>query len=196
MTTPQQWYRQNKKSLRNYRGQWIAYDAEGIIAHHPDYAQLIKAIPADAQNYLIERIDKTEFSEPLKFYPVRFNAIKKHDWQPKYPVTLSFGQNRTLNILIDSGADISLIPYQLGLDLGYHKLPEEINNKGESVGGIVEYLLRNIEMEIDKNRFSAPVAWLQTVDCDEILIGREVVFDLFDIEFKQAEEMLVFKWRS
>ena len=67
---------------------------------------------------------------------------------------------------------------RLGIDLGYHKLPEEINNKGESVGGIVEYLLRNIEMEIDRNHFSAPVALLQTMDCDEILIGREVVFDL------------------
>ncbi len=65
MATPQQWYRQNKKRLRNYRGQWIAYDANGIIAHHANYAQ----------DYLIERIDKTEFSGPLKFYPVRFYTI-------------------------------------------------------------------------------------------------------------------------
>ncbi|MFN5513852.1 MAG: DUF5678 domain-containing protein [Cyanobacteriota bacterium] len=196
MSTPQQWYQKNKNHLRQYRGQWIAYDVNGIIAHDPDYAQLIKAIPANAQGYLIEKIDKTEFFEPLKFYPVRFGTIKKHEWQPKYPVILSFEQNRALNILIDSGADISLIPYQLGVDLGYHKLPEEINNQGESVGGIVEYLLRNINMEINGNRFSAPVAWLQTMDCDEILIGREVVFDLFDIEFKQAEERIMFKWRN
>ncbi len=80
MDTPQEWYRANQKQLRHYRGQWIAYDAEGIIAHHPDYAQLIKAIPANAQNYFIERIDKTEFSQPVKFYTVRFGAIKKHEW--------------------------------------------------------------------------------------------------------------------
>ncbi|WLT37167.1 retropepsin-like domain-containing protein [Synechocystis sp. B12] len=196
MSTPQQWYRQNRKCLKNYRGQWIAYDANGIIAHHVDYSRLITAIPSNAQDYLIERIDETEFVEPLKFYPVRFNAVKNHEWQPKYPIIFSFEKTRNLNILIDSGADISLIPYQLGTDLGYHKLPEEINNKGESVGGIVEYLLRNIEMEIDQNRFSAPVAWLQTIDCNEILIGREVVFDLFDIEFKQAEEVIIFKWRN
>jgi hypothetical protein len=35
----------------------------------------------------------------------------------------------------------------------------------------------------------------QTDFCDEILVGREVVFDLFDIEFKQADERIIFKWR-
>jgi len=41
MPNPHQWYRENKNHLRQYRGQWIAYDANGIIAHYPDYAQLI-----------------------------------------------------------------------------------------------------------------------------------------------------------
>ncbi len=51
-------------------------------------------------------------------------------------------------------------------------------------------------MVIDKNRFYAPVTWLQTMDCDEILIGRDVVFDLVDIEFKKAEETIISKWRT
>jgi len=196
MNNPQKWYKNHKKEFKQYRGQWIAYNQDGIIAHHPHYEALIKLLPEDSGNYLIERIYETEFVEPIKFYPVRFNTVKKHEWLPKYPITLSFKNHRQLNILIDSGADISLIPYQLGLDLGYQKLPEEITNKGEGVGGMVEYLMRNINMEIDGNHFSAPIAWLQTSDCEEVLIGREVVFDLFDIEFKQAEETIIFKPRN
>ncbi len=56
--------------------------------------------------------------------------------------------------------------------------------------------LRQVEMQLDGHIFTAPVAWAQTDFCQEILLGREVVFDLFDIEFKQAEEMIIFKRRS
>ena len=84
-----------------------------------------------------------------------------------------------------------MLPYQLGQDLGYSKLPEELTNKGESVGGIVEYLLRNITMTIDDHQFSAPIAWLQTPHCEEVLIGREVVFDLFEFNRVQEEAVWV-----
>jgi hypothetical protein len=41
------------------------------------------------------------------------------------------------------------------------------------------------------------VAWLQTEITDApLLLGREVVFDLFNIEFIQAEERIEFKWRG
>jgi hypothetical protein len=51
-------------------------------------------------------------------------------------------------------------------------------------------------MKINDHIFSAPIAWLQNENCEEILLGREVVFDLFDIEFKQAEEKIIFKHRN
>lgn len=60
----------------------------------------------------------------------------------------------------------------------------------------IEYLLREVEIELDGHIFMAPAAWAQTDVCQEIVLGREVVFDLFDIEFKQAEEMIIFKRRS
>jgi hypothetical protein len=31
---------------------------------------------------------------------------------------------------------------------------------------------------------------------DEMIIGREIVFDMFDIEFKQAVEEIIFKKRD
>jgi hypothetical protein len=53
-----------------------------------------------------------------------------------------------------------------------------------------------VEIELDGHIFTAPVAWAQTDFCEEILLGREVVFDLFDIEFKQADETIIFKRRT
>jgi len=73
---------------------------------------------------------------------------------------------------------------------------EELILEGETVGGNLRYLLRNLKIDIDSHEFIAPFAWLQTDNCEEILLGREVVFDLFDIEFKQAEEKIIFKFRE
>lgn len=66
----------------------------------------------------------------------------------------------------------------------------------ETIGGI-EYVLRNVEMTIDKHSFIARVAWLQTnTGGEQLLLGREVVFDKFNIEFRQADEQIIFKWRE
>ena len=51
-------------------------------------------------------------------------------------------------------------------------------------------------MTIDEHTFIAPVAWLQTnTGGEQLLLGREVVFDKFNIEFKQADEQIIFTWR-
>ena len=51
-------------------------------------------------------------------------------------------------------------------------------------------------MIIDDHYFNAPVAWLQNNTTDVMLLGREVVFDKFDIHFKQADEQIIFTWRG
>jgi hypothetical protein len=37
-----------------------------------------------------------------------------------------------------------------------------------------------------------PVAWVQDSTFTDVILGRAVVFDLFDITFKQAEETIIF----
>ncbi|HEY9702163.1 MAG TPA: aspartyl protease family protein [Allocoleopsis sp.] len=195
--TPREWYKNNRSQLKKYRGQWIAYTKNGVIAHHPKYLDMKQNIDENiTEEYVIERIYETEFMEPVKFYPIRFRTLKTHDWQPKYEVILKFLAREKINILVDSGADMSVISKQLGQNLGYEKSPEEIVIKGEGVGGSVDYILRNIEIEIDGHKFNAPVAWVQKDDFEEIILGREIVFDLFDIEFKQADEIIIFKFRG
>ena len=40
------------------------------------------------------------------------------------------------------------------------------------------------------------MAWLQTnTGGEQLLLGREVVFDRFNIEFRQADEQIIFTWR-
>jgi len=144
-------------------------------------------------SYVIDRIFESEFIEPIRFEPVRIRSLKSHDWQPRYELSLKVQNSEKVQFLVDSGAELSLITKQLGEDLGYTKAPGEINNQAEGVGGSIEYLLRPIKIQLDGHIFPAPVAWAQTDFCQEIVLGREVVFDLFDIEFKQAEEMIIFK---
>ncbi|OCR01996.1 hypothetical protein BCD67_05350 [Oscillatoriales cyanobacterium USR001] len=197
-STANDWYKANRRGLKQYRGQWIAYTNKGVISHDRDYRKMKDAIDPSLSglDYVIERIFESEFVDPVRFYPVRMRTLKSHDWQPKYEVLLKFQHTITVKMLVDSGAELSLITKQLGEDLGLSRTTGERINKAEGVGGSIEYLLRDIEMELDGHVFTAPVAWAQTDFCEEILLGREVVFDLFDIEFKQADETIIFKWRS
>ena len=98
-------------------------------------------------------------------------------------------------MLIDSGADISVVSYEYGLSLGFTKGNEESLLSAEGFGGYVDYLMRDHEIEIDGHRFINRFAWIQNPEFDDMIIGREIVFDLFDIEFKQADEEIIFKKR-
>lgn len=52
-------------------------------------------------------------------------------------------------------------------------------------------------MIIDNHHLTVPSAWLQTpVASEQLLLGREIVFDNFNIEFRQADEQVIFTWRG
>ncbi|MFM7794622.1 MAG: hypothetical protein ACKO90_43440, partial [Microcystis panniformis] len=94
-------------------------------------------------------------------------------------------------------AEVSLISYKIGPDLGYQLADAESTLVADTIGGNVEYVLRNLEITIDNHQLIAPVAWLQMpIDTEQLLLGREVVFDKFNIEFRQAEETIIFSWRD
>jgi hypothetical protein len=194
--SPDEWYQAHWQELKEYVGEWIAYSKDGVIAHDRDYLTTIAQVKLDPLEYIIERIYENEFVEPIKFYPVRFRTVKASDWQPKYLVALSYQNTRQLRILVDSGADFCLMPKQLGIDLGYGVGTEEVMSKAEGVGGEVDYVLRRVDVSIDSHTLTVPIAWLQTDDAVECLLGREVVFDNFDIEFKQRDRQIIFKYRD
>jgi Family of unknown function (DUF5678)/Aspartyl protease len=195
-TSPNEWYQAHWQELKEYVGEWIAYSKDGVISHDKDYLAMIDRVQLDPLDYIIERIFENEFVEPIKFYPVRFRTVRASNWQPKYLVTLSHQNTRQLKILVDSGADFCLMPKQLGIDLGYEVSIEEVASKAEGVGGEVEYVLRRVAVSIDGYSLTVPIAWIQTDDAVECLLGREVIFDRFDIEFKQRDRQIVFKHRD
>jgi hypothetical protein len=190
-----EWYQKNRHALKPYRGEWVAFTADGVIAHDKDYFAMLAQIDPAITEFIIDRVHEYDFVDPIRLYGVRFRNLKKHEWVPKRPVQLKSQSTRSVEMLVDSGADVSLISYQLGIDLGFTRSPAEIVESALSVGGQVEFLMRQVEMVLEGNTFNAPVAWLQSDLATDNLLGREKVFDLFDIEFKQADEQIIFKFR-
>jgi hypothetical protein len=62
------------------------------------------------------------------------------------------------------------------------------------IGGEVEGFRRNVTMTVGGRTFDAPILWAQ-VDNVPAILGREVIFDLFDVEFRQADRRVIFRWR-
>ncbi|EGK86132.1 hypothetical protein D0A34_01270 [Microcoleus vaginatus PCC 9802] len=85
--TAKEWYKANRRQLKKYPGEWIAYNHQGVISRDRDYRKMKDGIPADLHNklgYALERVYESEFVEPVRFYPVTMRSLKSHDWQPRY----------------------------------------------------------------------------------------------------------------
>jgi hypothetical protein len=102
-----------------------------------------------------------------------------------------------LNMLIDSGADGSLISYETGIELGLTVGAGETRQEAKGIGGgTLKYVWRDLTINIDGHSIIAPVAWILEGANQEEIISRQVVFEKFDIEFRQAEELILFKYRG
>ena len=95
---------------------------------------------------------------------------------------------------VDSGADYTLIPYALGRFLG---LAERASGTEEMTGiaGVVGVRFAVVPMKIDKYQFDCRIAWAQ-IESIPLLLGRENVFDYFDITFQQRKKKTLFDWQQ
>ena len=191
------WLDNNRSLLRKYRGQWIAYNGkDGLLGHDTDVQALVKNIQADGNAYVLKFVDPYFYSGLRRLVPVRFRPFRQDTWEPTISIPVS---NRdaalTVEMLVDSGADLSTISLKLGELLGFIRHDDEVSEVAAGVNGTVEYLIRKVVMEIEGHRISVPIAWFQVEGCDDLLLGREVVFDVFDIEFRQKDRIVEFKKR-
>jgi len=117
---------------------------------------------------------------------------------PSIPVNLSGdGSKYQFMALIDSGADISVIPKEVAelLGLNLDKKKEE----ARGIGGIVPAIQTSINIEIGKPHemynLNIPVkVILSNIDEEiPILLGRVGFFDKFIITFDQKEEKIILK---
>ncbi len=87
--TPDDWYHSNRSQLRKYKSEWIAFTNEGVIVHDKDLFKVAKVTDnLPVSQYTIDYIFDSDFVEPVRLLPVRFKNVKRHEWQPKYRVTL------------------------------------------------------------------------------------------------------------
>ena len=190
------WVNDNKEMLRAHRGKWIAYNETGLIASELTLDAVCKSADIITNDYIVYFVNPYMFG--VRFRPIHFRSISFHDWQPLYPINLRFKEKSIqLNMLIDSGADGSLISYKTGLSLGLTVGEGETRQEAKGIGGgKLQYVWRDIIITINDHSITAPVAWILEGSNQEEIIGRQVIFDKFDIEFKQADEQIIFKYRG
>ena len=183
------------KRFLPYRGQYVAVQADKLIAH-PKLAEVLRKARVSGKPFTIYAIPK-EFGK-LRILPIRIRSLGFHFWNPMSDIAWQCTDGRWLDLqaLVDSGADISVITLELGQELGFTLLPEELHQQAIGVSGAIDILLRQAVVRIDEVTATIPVAWVQEATFTDVILGRAVVFDLFDITFKQAEETIIFAPRE
>jgi len=80
-------------------------------------------------------------------------------WKPFIPVTLISSTSALKRyLLVDSGADITLIPKEAGKEMGFAlKEGEDIKSNG-GVGSSLPVVYRELKLQIGVFEFNAPVA--------------------------------------
>ncbi len=122
----------------------------------------------------------------------RFGTILK----PIIPVRLS-GPVRAVNVfmLVDSGADLSILPYSVGETLGL-QLDIGTRNEVQGIGeGAVPYLLGAVEVQIGGLALRVRIGWA-LIEEVPFLLGRLDVFGELAIEFREFENKIVIRHRS
>ena len=189
------WLNNNRGLVKKYKNQYIAYDHQGVLAHGTELSPVLESVKPLGKTFAIYFVP--DHSASIVIYPIRLRSLSRHEWIPNYLVHLRHREiELPTTMLVDSGADFSVISKKLGEELGFALADGEQMLLAHGIGGNVNYVLRHMQMTIEGSSFDAPVAWLQETGHDEEILGREKVFDLFNIEFRQADEEIIFTWRN
>lgn len=123
------------------------------------------------------RIGEVIFRPVAKVYLLRF----ENEWIAEY-------------FYIDSGVDYTLIPYRMGRFLGLERTASEIKEIG-GIGGFIAVRFAVVPMRMEEHQFDCTIAWAQ-IERVPLLLGRESVFDYFDITFQQGKRKTIFVWQK
>ncbi|PKP58704.1 MAG: hypothetical protein CVT88_02250 [Candidatus Altiarchaeales archaeon HGW-Altiarchaeales-1] len=93
---------------------------------------------------------------------------------------------------IDSGADITLIPFRFGRALGFKQDSNEIMEMRGISGSGVPYMLKKVRIILKDIELEARIAWALIEDVP-LLLGRMDIFTLFRITFDEAEKIVEFE---
>lgn len=94
--------------------------------------------------------------------------------------------------LIDSGADVTVVSYNIGAIVGWRPSPNDTVLFMRGITGQSPCILRQLTMRIGSTQLQARVAWAQS-NLRVNVLGRLDVFDAFDIMFRQSVGRTVFR---
>ena len=113
-------------------------------------------------------------------------------WIPTAKVELiSEKKNYFCEMVVDSGADVTLIPRNLGKFLGFSFAGEKIRDIRGIGEGTIPYMIKTLSMEIGNYKFVSRVG-IALIEEVPLILGRLDVFDNFNIEFRQREKVTIF----
>ena len=93
---------------------------------------------------------------------------------------------------IDSGADITIIPYSVGKYIGFEMKEENLVQFQGVAGKDVPTILTKVKMRIGEVELEPRVAWALIEEAPPLL-GRLDIFDRFNITFKEREGKIIFE---
>lgn len=103
-------------------------------------------------------------------------------WIPVARVTVSAGGRRLdLDMIVDTGADLTMIPRQIGSDSGF-RAGRAAPSSLCGISGGAAYFLKSARLSIGPFHFPARVAWVQSDDAP-ILLGRTDALEKLVVEF-------------
>lgn len=94
-------------------------------------------------------------------------------------------------MLVDSGADITIVSLEVGLFLGFKLGEGHINDLRGVSGHGVPFITKAVDIKIGKSKFETKIAWVLS-EAAPMLLGRKDVFDKFRIVIDEAERMTEF----
>ena len=97
-----------------------------------------------------------------------------------------------LPLYIDSGADISMIPYRFGKALRLQQTPRDRVRRIRGIAGrSVPYVVKRLNFVFGRRKITARVAWPMTEEVP-LLLGRMDLFEKFRITFNERKRVVDF----
>ncbi|MBE0477541.1 hypothetical protein IBX65_00270 [Candidatus Aerophobetes bacterium] len=94
---------------------------------------------------------------------------------------------------IDSGADVSMIPFRFGRALGFKQEEEDAIQEIKGVSGAgVSYILKEVSLVLNGKRLKIRIAW-GLVEEIPMLMGRMDIFDKFRVIFDERNGWIDFE---
>ena len=192
----QNWMKPIWDNPKQYEGKFVVHDEKNVLFISVDIKE---ADDWRTKNQIQYEIALHLFLVPNHFGSVRLRMLKikslsAGEWTPTYYVkfVLDDGSHLELEMIVDSGADITFIPKNVGERLGFTRSRHETTFSAYGVGSELSYLVREIPIKIDDTELNIRLLWGQDEGVNDILLGRMDVFDHFDVLFSQKNRQVKF----